>query len=125
MKILTLARDLRRRKARERRALLVAEGVRTVEELLKSTLQVRSALIGPQLRGSARGTQLLAALASRGIPTEEVTAAEFDSAAETDSPQGVLAIGVAPAMTLTSYHASSHCVFWSWTPFRTLVTSEP
>ena len=101
MKILTLARDLRRRKARERRALLVAEGVRTVEELLKSTLQVRSALIGPQLRGSARGTQLLAALASRGIPTEEVTAAEFDSAAETDSPQGVLAIGVAPAMTLT------------------------
>ena len=101
MKILTLARDLRRRKARERHALLVAEGVRTVEELLKSTFRVHSALIGPHLRESARGTQLLAALTSRGIPTEEVTAAEFDSAAETESPQGVLAIGVVPAMTLT------------------------
>ena len=34
MKLLTLARDLRRRKAREKRGLFVAEGVRTVEELV-------------------------------------------------------------------------------------------
>ena len=100
MKILTLARDLRRRKARERKGLFVAEGLRTVEELLRSPVHVNSALIGPQLLESARGTQLLAVLSDRGVATEEVDAAEFDSAAETDSPQGVLAIGVAPAPTL-------------------------
>jgi TrmH family RNA methyltransferase len=101
MKILTLARDLRRRKAREKHGFFVAEGIRTVEELLRSSVQVRSALIGPQVRDSVRGTQLLSELSKRGIPTEEVTATDFDSAAETESPQGVLAIGVVPSPRLT------------------------
>ena len=39
MKLLTLARDLRRRKARDRQNLFVAEGVRTVEELLDAMAQ--------------------------------------------------------------------------------------
>ena len=38
MKLLTLARDLHRRKARERQSLFVAEGIRAVEELLGSPL---------------------------------------------------------------------------------------
>ncbi len=101
MKILTLARDLRRRKAREKQGLFVAEGIRTVEELLRSQVQINSALIGPQLRHTARGAQLLAALSDRNIPTEEVASAEFDSAADTDSPQGVVAIGEVPALTLS------------------------
>lgn len=100
MKILTLARDLRRRKAREKHGFFVAEGIRTVEELLRSSLEVRSALIGPQLRDSDRGGQLLADLNERRVPVEEATAAEFESAAETESPQGVLAISVVPALTL-------------------------
>ena len=40
MRILTLARDLTRRKARERSGLFVAEGIRTVEELLASPLRM-------------------------------------------------------------------------------------
>ncbi len=36
MKLLTLARDLGRRKARERDLLFVAEGIRAVEELVRS-----------------------------------------------------------------------------------------
>ena len=35
MRLLTLARDLRRRKSREKQSLFVAEGVRSVEELLQ------------------------------------------------------------------------------------------
>ena len=96
MKLLTLARDLKRRKAREKHELFVAEGVRSVEELIRSTVPVRGALIAPQLREAPRGEALIAALASRGVATEEVSAAEFASAAETESPQGVIAVAAIP-----------------------------
>jgi TrmH family RNA methyltransferase len=50
MKLLTLARDLRRRKARERQDIFVAEGHRSVELLLRSKLDV----IGILVSGGAR-----------------------------------------------------------------------
>jgi TrmH family RNA methyltransferase len=100
MKILSLARDLRRRKARERNGLFVAEGVRTVEELLRSRLAVRAALVAPGLADTPRGAALLAALKQRNVPVEEAGAREFATASETDSPQGVLAIGVVPTWKL-------------------------
>ena len=53
--LLTLARDLKRRKARERQSLFVAEGVRAVEELLRSPLQVRGALGTEAVRRLPRG----------------------------------------------------------------------
>jgi len=74
MKLLTLARDLQRRKARERQSLFVAEGIRTVEELLRSPLLIRGALATQQLGESSRGTALLEQLHQRGILTEEVGA---------------------------------------------------
>jgi TrmH family RNA methyltransferase len=100
MKILSLARDLRRRKARERNGLFVAEGVRSVGELLRSDLVVRAALIGPGLAENPRGDALRATLAQRNVPVEEVGAREFATASETDSPQGILAIGVVPSWNL-------------------------
>lgn len=100
MKLLTLARDLRRRKARERQGLFVAEGVRTVEELLRSPLPVRGLLVAPSLAASPRGAALLAAAAARGLPVQEVDEATFATAADTDAPQGVLAVAQMPAHTL-------------------------
>src|SRR5438045_3394837 len=99
MKLLTVARDLQRRKARERQGLFVAEGIRTVEELLRSRLKVKGALITGRLSETPRGAALAAALADRGIPVEAVGDKEFDSAAETDSPQGVLAIAEVPELS--------------------------
>ena len=96
MKLLTLARDLKRRKAREKHDLFVAEGVRAVEELTRSHCAIRGALFAPQLREAPRGEALLASLASRGIQVEEIGPLEFASAAETESPQGVIAIGEIP-----------------------------
>ena len=93
MRLLTLARDLRRRKARERQSLFVAEGVRSVEELLRSPLLVRGVLTAPQLADAPRGRALLDQLSSSSIEHEILKEAEFRSAAETESPQGVLAIG--------------------------------
>ena len=93
MKLLTLARDLKRRRARERQQLFVAEGVRAVEELLRSPLTIRGVLTAPQLADVPRGAALLDSIRGRGVEHAELDALTFASAAETDSPQGVLAIG--------------------------------
>ena len=108
MKLLTLARDLQRRKARERLGLFVAEGVRAVEELLRSPLRVHGALLSPALTDAPRGGALRASLAARGIPLEEVGAREFQSAADTESPQGVLAIAEVPTTALDTLHLPEH-----------------
>jgi TrmH family RNA methyltransferase len=97
LKLLTLARDLRRRKSRERQRLFAAEGVRAVEELLRSPLVIRGALVAPQLAEAPRGAALLAALRDRGGEVLEVPPLDFASAAETESPQGVLAIAEIPS----------------------------
>lgn len=102
MKLLTLARDLRRRKARERQQLFVAEGVRAAEELLRSSLSIRGALVAPQLADAPRGAALREALSSRGVAVEEVKPLEFASAAETESPQGVIVVAEVPARRLAS-----------------------
>ena len=100
MKLLTLARDLKRRKAREKHRLFVAEGVRAVEELLRSPLPIKGALVAPQLLDAPRGAALADALRGRGVDVEDVAANEFGSAAETESPQGVIAIAEVPQRSL-------------------------
>jgi TrmH family RNA methyltransferase len=100
VRLLTLARDLRRRKAREKRGLFVAEGVRAVEELVKSGLEIEGVLVAPQVEDAPRGAALVAAARDRGLTVESVASSEFASAAETDSPQGVLALARIPAVTL-------------------------
>lgn len=96
MKLLTLARDLRRRKARERQQLFVTEGVRAIEELLRSSLTIQGLLAGPQLLETPRGRELIRAAEARHVTVEHVSEREFASAAETESPQGVLAIATIP-----------------------------
>ena len=76
--------------------------MRTVEELARSPLRVHGALVAPQLAEAPRGAALLDDLRRRGIEVAEVSAQEFASAAETDSPQGVLAIAAVPPHSLES-----------------------
>jgi TrmH family RNA methyltransferase len=102
VKLLTLARDLKRRKAREKQQLFVSEGVRAVEELLRSPLVIRGALVAEQLAEAPRGEALRAALVARGVTVEEVDGKDFGSAAETESPQGVIAVGEIPDRSLAS-----------------------
>jgi TrmH family RNA methyltransferase len=100
MKVLTLARDLRRRKARERQGLFVVEGIRAVEELLRARVPVRGALVAPQLDATPRGAALRDALAAAGVTPLEVSDAELASAADTDAPQGVVVVAEQPRRTL-------------------------
>ena len=113
MRLLTLARDLRRRKSRERQGLFVVEGVRSVEELLGSPLAVRGILTAPQLADAPRGRALLERLGASTVEHSAVNEAEFRSAAETESPQGVLAIAEIPERELSSLAGA--------TPLRLLV----
>lgn len=100
MKLLTLARDLQRRRARERQRLFVAEGIRTAEELLRSPLAVHGAIVSPALASSPRGESLRAALDASRVPLLEADARDFNTAAATDSPQGVLMIAAIPERSL-------------------------
>ena len=106
MRVLTLARDLKRRKSREKHALFVAEGVRAVEELARSGLRIVGVLAAPQLADAPRGAQLRADLDDKKVEVSTVTESEFRSAAETESPQGVLAIAEVPRHSLSDVGGS-------------------
>ena len=109
MKLLTLARDLGRRKAREKQSLFVAEGVRSVEELLRSGLTIRGVLVAPQLATAPRGQALRKTLDASNVEVAEVSEKDFRSAAETESPQGVIAIGEIPEHSLDTLRIDAMC----------------
>ncbi len=108
MKLVRLARDLKRRKARERRGHFVAEGVRAVEALLASGLPVEGVLVAPSLGQTVRGAALEQLVATRWS-VEAVAEDTLLEAAGTDEPQGILAIAGIP----------------SWSPDDVLASAPP
>jgi RNA methyltransferase, TrmH family len=88
----TLIRDLHRRRGRERRGLALAEGVRLVEEALAAGVAIQGAATSPLLESTTRGTTLKASLSDRGIRIEDVTDAELEPLADTEHPQGIVAV---------------------------------
>ena len=107
MQLLTLARDLRRRKARDRNALFVVEGVRAAEELAKSSLRIVGALVSPQLTTTPRGVALRDSLAANAVEILELSLAEFENVAETETPQGILVIAQTPERALHHFTTST------------------
>jgi TrmH family RNA methyltransferase len=100
--LLTLVRDLKRRKARERSTLFVVEGVRTAEELLDSELSVQGALSTAAFAATARGRTVLDRFAKRGTQVAEVSERDLKSAADADQPQGILAVAEIPSHSFES-----------------------
>jgi TrmH family RNA methyltransferase len=90
--LLTTIRDLHRRRGRERRGLALAEGVRLVEEALAARVPIRGVAVAPGLEGTPRGTALKSALERAGVRLEAVSDAELDMLADTEHPQGVVAV---------------------------------
>ncbi|HWA41382.1 MAG TPA: RNA methyltransferase [Gemmatimonadales bacterium] len=91
-RLLTTIRDLQRRKAREKRGLALAEGVRLVEEALAAGVTIEGAAVGPALEATDRGRALKAALAAKGTPLEPLGDIELEKLADTDHPQGIIAV---------------------------------
>lgn len=100
-------RNLQRRRSRRRRGLAVAEGVRLVEEALEAGVPLKGALASPTLQQSPRGSALLESLASHAVAVEEIPEREFARLADTDSPQGILALIDPPRWTLADIRPAS------------------
>jgi TrmH family RNA methyltransferase len=88
----TLIRDLHRRRGRERRGLALAEGVRLVEEALATGISIRGAAVSSALEATTRGRALKAALHEHDVRLEDVTDDQLASLADTEHPQGVVAV---------------------------------
>jgi TrmH family RNA methyltransferase len=100
--LITLARNLQRRRSRSRKNLTLAEGVRLVEEAVDAGVTFRGVICDKVLGGSRRGGELLARLAAHAVPIEEVTDRILRQVADTESPQGVVAIIEHPRSVLSA-----------------------
>ncbi len=100
MALLSTIRDLHRRKARERRGLALAEGVRLVEEMLAAGVPCKGAVVGPTLEATPRGAVLLQALRDAGVAVEHLSDEQLDEVAATEQPQGIVAVYEPRAWTL-------------------------
>jgi TrmH family RNA methyltransferase len=87
-----MIRDLGLKRGRERRGLALAEGVRLVEEALAAGVPIRGAAVSPALQATTRGQALKATLVTSGVRVDEVSDAELERLADTEQPQGVVAI---------------------------------
>jgi TrmH family RNA methyltransferase len=99
------AKQIRALKTRKRReaAAFLAEGIRVVEELLASPLEVEFVVVAPALSATPRGARLLEHVGQRGLTLAEVDDGELGRLADTETPQGVLAVAREPARRLADF----------------------
>lgn len=88
----SMIRDLQRRKARGRRGLALVEGVRLVEEALTTGLTLKGVVVAPDLARTTRGRELRALLETRQVQVQEVSDRVFNTLADTETPQGIVAV---------------------------------
>jgi TrmH family RNA methyltransferase len=103
----TLIRSLHTRKNRERKGLTLAEGVRLMEEVLAAGIPVKAAVVSPALETTPRGTALSTALAAKCGKIERLEDRALADLANTEHPQGVIAVIAARAWNLEDIAATS------------------
>jgi len=91
-KELTAVRRLYERKYREQERKYIIEGVRQLEEAAQAAAGLETVYFAPKLLSRARGETLLASLRQAGVRCVEVTDAIFAQMANTETPQGILAV---------------------------------
>lgn len=101
-----IVRGLKRRKMREAEGLFLAEGVRVAEELLRSGIDLRLAVVAPSLEDTSRGRALHEALRALAA-YRRVSEAELARLADTSTPQGVVLVGAIPRATLDDIEAGA------------------
>src|SRR5512143_2654975 len=106
----SMIRDLGRRRGRERRGLALAEGIRLVEEALAAGIGIRGAAIAPALEATTRGAELKRALTERLVRLVEVPSAELNGLADTEHPQGIVAVVEPPVWSLADVRSEQGSV---------------
>jgi TrmH family RNA methyltransferase len=104
-----LLHGLQRRKARETQGFFLAEGIRVVEELVRSGIDLELAVTATALEDNPRGRALKQALSAR-VRVKEIGDRELRAHAATDQPQGVLVVARVPLMDLQSIVPGSRSV---------------
>ncbi len=90
---------LSRRKQREKERKFLIEGARIVAEAVLSGWPLELVLTAPGFSGPDRD-KLLGLLKSKGIRTVEIGSGLFNELAETESPQGIIALAPMPGWKL-------------------------
>ncbi len=111
MSLISTIRDLHRRRGRERRALSLAEGVRLLEEALDAGITPRGAAVAPALEGTPRGAALKQRLTALQVPLEAVDDLELAKLADTEHPQGIVAVIEPPVWELGQLPVGRDSVF--------------
>ena len=94
-----LIERLKSRKGRPREGLVLAEGLRCVQEVLSAGASVRFAVRSPRLLGTEAGRTLAADILELGVPTDEVADRVLDRMAATAHPQGLLVVCEEPELS--------------------------
>jgi TrmH family RNA methyltransferase len=94
-RLIKSVRRLSGRRQREKEQKFLVEGIRFVEEAVNSGWPLEVVLTGPGFSGPGRD-ELLAKVHFRGVRVVEVSAAIIAELAETESPQGILAVAAMP-----------------------------
>jgi len=100
---------LHRRAVREDRGLFLAEGIRVVEELLDSDLQLELAVTTPAIGRSERGRAIAQRLEGR-CPVRLATDAEIERVSATDTPQSVVVAAHIPTMNPATFRPGQSSV---------------
>lgn len=87
-----LARSLHRRRQRYRERAILVEGVRTVREALSSGIEVRAILTAAEQSTTSEIVEITESATQAGIHVLSVENRIFESATDTENPQGILAI---------------------------------
>ena len=95
------ARALRQRKARQESGLFLVEGIHHVGEAVEAGWDVEALLYAPERLTSDFALRLVDEQSRRGVRCQPLSAEVFDSLAEKDNPQGLLAIVRQRAWTLS------------------------
>ena len=86
------ARSLQQRKVRQTSGLFLVEGIHAIGQAVDSATIIESLFFSPQLLKNSYAQELLEQQARNGIPCYEVDAPTFQTIAEKDNPQGLLAV---------------------------------
>lgn len=95
-----LLHALKSRSGREKHRAFLVEGVRVVEELVGSAIDLKFAVAAPSLEDSRRGRALAEWLAANTL-VRNVREAELKPLADTETPQGVIAVAGMPQHALS------------------------
>jgi TrmH family RNA methyltransferase len=79
-------------KERKERGLFLIEGIRLMEEAVKERVSIEEALYTDRLEETGRGKALYAAIRRMGIPIYLIPEKTLEAIAETENPQGILAV---------------------------------